>query len=132
MKIKVFQTNPNGKIEFTPAELEKLLNDTYEEGQRNCNCTKGLTWTNPYTTPYTTPYYSTVATNLATENNKEESCECANPSHKAYPSITMKELSKEDMEKVSKEITNLLNANRALRPHEVHDVFTNLAKELNF
>ena len=25
MKIKVFQTNPNGKIEFTPAELEKLL-----------------------------------------------------------------------------------------------------------
>ena len=132
MKIKVFRTNPNGKIEFTPAELEKLLNDTYEEGQRNCNCTKDITWTNPYVTPYTTPCCNTVATNFATENNKEESCECANPSHKAYPSITMKELSKEDMERVSKEITNLLNANRSLRPHEVHDVFSNLAKELNF
>lgn len=128
MKIKVFQTNPNGKIEFTPAELEKLLNDTYEEGQRNCNCVKGITWTNPYTMPYC----NTVTTSFATENNKEESCECANPSHKAYPSITMKELSKEDMEKISKEISNLVNANRALRPHEVHDVFSNLAKELNF
>lgn len=128
MKIKVFQTNPNGKIEFTPAELEKLLNDTYEEGQRNCNCPKGITWTSPYVTPYC----NTVTANLATENNKEESCECANPSHEAYPSITMKELSKEDMERVSKEISSLLNANRSLRPHEVHDVFSNLAKELNF
>ena len=128
MKIKVFRTNSNGKIEFTPAELEKLLNDIYEEGQRNCNCVKGITWTNPYTTPYC----DTITTNLATENNKEESCECANPSRKAYPSITMKELSKEDMERVSKEITSLLNANRSLRPHEVQDVFSNLAKELNF
>ena len=128
MKIKVFQTNPNGKIEFTPAELEKLLNDTYEEGQRNCNCAKGINWTSPYVTPYC----NTVTANLATENNKEESCECANPSHKTYPSITMKELSKEDMERVSKEISSLLNANRSLRPHEVHDVFSNLAKELNF
>lgn len=125
MKIKVFRTNSNGKIEFTPAELEKLLNDTYEEGQRNCNCVKGITWTNPYTMPYC----DTITTNLATENSKEE---CASPSHKTYPSISMKELSKEDMERVSKEITGLLNANRSLRPHEVQDVFSNLAKELNF
>lgn len=128
MKVKVFQTNSNGKIEFTPAELEKLLNDTYEEGQRNCNCAKGITWTNPYITPYC----DTITTNFTIKNDKEESCECANPSHKPYPSITMKELSKEDMERVTKEISNLVNANRALRPHEVHDVFTNLAKELNF
>lgn len=128
MKIKVFTPNEKGKIEFTPEELEKLLNDTYAEGQCNCNCVKGITWTNPYTAPYC----GTVTTNLATENNKKESCECANPSHKAYPSITMKELSKEDMERVSKEITNLLNANRSLRSHEVQDVFSNLAKELNF
>lgn len=128
MKIKVFQTNPNGKIEFTPAELEKLLNDTYEEGQRNCNCVKSITWTNPYAISCC----DTITTNLATENNKEESCECANPSHKAHPSITTKELSKEVMERVSKEIADLFNANRSLRPHEVHDVFSNLAKELNF
>ena len=35
MSIKVFQTNSNGKIEFTRAELEKLLNDTYKEGHRD-------------------------------------------------------------------------------------------------
>ena len=122
MKIKVFQTNPNGKIEFTPAELERLLNDTYEEGQRDHNCAKDITWISP----------CAITTSLVAENSKEESCECANPSHKTYPGITMKELSKEDMERVTKEITNLLNANRSLRPHEVHDVFSNLAKELNF
>lgn len=104
MKVKVFQTNSNGKIEFTPAELEKLLNDTYEEGQRNCNCTKDITWINPYITPCC----DTITTNFT------------------------KELSKEDMERVTKEISNLVNANRALRPHEFHDVFTSLAKELNF
>lgn len=35
MSVKVFQTNSNGKIEFTRAELEKLLNDTYKEGHRD-------------------------------------------------------------------------------------------------
>ena len=34
MSIKVFQTNANGKIEFTRCELEKLLNETYDEGYR--------------------------------------------------------------------------------------------------
>ena len=127
--IKVFTVNGNGKIEFTKTELERLLNEVYAEGQKNCNCGNTITWTSPYVAPYLN---STTATNLTTENNNEESCECANPSHKAYPSITMKELSKEDAKRVSEEITNLFNANRALRPHEVHDVFSNLAKELNF
>lgn len=35
MSVKVFQTNSNGKIEFTRAELERLLNDTYKEGHRD-------------------------------------------------------------------------------------------------
>lgn len=35
MSVKVFQTNSNGKIEFTRAELEKLLNDIYKEGHRD-------------------------------------------------------------------------------------------------
>ena len=34
MSIKVFQTNANGKIEFTRCELEKLLNEIYNEGYR--------------------------------------------------------------------------------------------------
>jgi hypothetical protein len=130
MKIKIFEVNQNGKIEFTKSELEQLLNKMYDDGYEdgmNVN-QSNITWTNPYTTPYS----NTATTNFATENNKEESCECANPSLKSYPSITMKELSKEDMERVNKKITDLLNTNRSLRPHEVHDVFSNLAKELNF
>ena len=32
MKVKVFQTNANGKIEFSRNELEKLLNEVYNDG----------------------------------------------------------------------------------------------------
>ena len=51
MSVKVFQTNSNGKIEFTRAELEKLLNDTYKEGHRdgeNKANNSYWTWTSPY------------------------------------------------------------------------------------
>ena len=50
MSIKVFQTNSNGKIEFTRAELEKLLNDTYKEGHRDGETKANnsyWTWTAP-------------------------------------------------------------------------------------
>lgn len=46
MSIKVFQTNANGNIEFTRCELEKLLNETYNEGYRaGENQTKSSYWT---------------------------------------------------------------------------------------
>lgn len=46
MSIKVFQTNANGKIEFTRCELEKLLNETYNEGYRaGENQAKSQYWT---------------------------------------------------------------------------------------
>lgn len=32
MKVKVFQTNANGKIEFSRNELENLLNEVYNDG----------------------------------------------------------------------------------------------------
>lgn len=50
MSVKVFQTNSNGKIEFTRAELEKLLNDTYKEGHRDGEAKANnsyWTWTAP-------------------------------------------------------------------------------------
>lgn len=50
MSVKVFQTNSNGKIEFTRAELEKLLNDTYKEGHRDGEAKASnsyWTWTAP-------------------------------------------------------------------------------------
>jgi hypothetical protein len=59
MSVKVFQTNKSGKIEFTRCELEKLLNETYNEGYRDGeNHAKSSYWT--WTSPSivnTTPYY---------------------------------------------------------------------------
>ena len=57
MSIKVFQTNTNGKIEFTRCELEKLLNETYNEGYRaGENQAKSQYWT-------WAPNWSTLASN---------------------------------------------------------------------
>jgi hypothetical protein len=59
MSVKVFQTNKAGKIEFSRCELEKLLNETYNEGYRDGeNHAKSSYWT--WTSPSivnTTPYY---------------------------------------------------------------------------
>lgn len=45
MSIKVFQTNAKGKIELTRCELEKLLNEIYNEGYcAGENKTKGQYW----------------------------------------------------------------------------------------
>lgn len=35
MEIRVFQYNPNGKIELTKAKLERLLNQAYEAGRQD-------------------------------------------------------------------------------------------------
>ena len=35
MNIKIFEFNKSGKVEFTRCELEKLLNDTYQEGYKD-------------------------------------------------------------------------------------------------
>lgn len=48
--VKVFQSNANGKIEFTRAELEKLLNEVYKKGyDSGVSDTKQnyWTWTSP-------------------------------------------------------------------------------------
>ena len=55
MSVKVFQTNKVGKIEFTRCELEKLLNETYNEGYRDGeNHVKNSYWT------WTSPYINTL------------------------------------------------------------------------
>lgn len=55
-KIRVFSKNEKGKIEFTKEELQKLLNEVYNEDKIDS-----------YTISYgsnitTTPYYSTITT----------------------------------------------------------------------
>ena len=105
MQIKVFTTNHNGKIEFTKAELEKLLNDTYAEGQKNCNCDNSPTWTVPY--PYSYPAYlgDASSTSAACTNNAPEA-----------PTIKIN-INEDDAKAASKCI---------------NDVFAKLSKELNF
>jgi hypothetical protein len=116
MKVKVFQTNSQGKIEFTCAELEKLLNEVYEDGQHNCNCNKTITWTNPYVN--TTPYYSTTC---ATNSDKDSTTVAATNDIK--PRII---INSADAAELSKHIDEIIkNATQ-------NDVFSNLAKELNF
>lgn len=57
MKIKYFYPNKDDKIEFTKQELEKLINDVYEEGRMDgTNVWVG----NP---TITTPYYPPVIYN---------------------------------------------------------------------
>ena len=52
-KIKVFSINKDGKIEFTKEQLEKLLNETYDEGQQEA-LEKQFTWSPPHYTNETT------------------------------------------------------------------------------
>lgn len=42
--VKVFTTNSNGKIEFTKDELEKLLNEVWQNGYNSSN---SYWWTSP-------------------------------------------------------------------------------------
>ena len=56
-KIRVFPKNEKGKIEFTKEELQKLLNEVYNEGKIDSyTISYG---SNITTTPY---YYSTTVT----------------------------------------------------------------------
>lgn len=54
MKIKCFYPDKDGNIILTKEELEKLLNDVYEEGRADAN-KNYITTTRDYY-PYITPY----------------------------------------------------------------------------
>ena len=114
MKIKVFEINNKGKIEFTREELEKLLNDTYAEGQRNCNCGSNITWTNPYITPC-----------VSTTNNEATTSNVSAP--KVHTITTA--LNAADAKEMSKRVDEIIkNATARID----NDAFSKLAKELNF
>ena len=113
MKIKVFSINQNGKIEFTPDELEKLLNDTYAEGQRNCNCDRYTPWISPHTVPY-------ISCNDSTTTNASTS---------GAPETATITLNSADAKEMSKRIDEVIkNATAKIG----NDAFSKLAKELNF
>ena len=103
--IKVFTVNENGKIEFTKAELEKLLNDTYAEGQKNCNCGSGITWTSPYSYPAYLGDTNSTTSAARTNNATVEA-----------PTIKI----------------NINEADAQATSKCINDVFAKLSKELNF
>ena len=65
-KIRVFPKNEKGKIEFTKEELQKLLNEVYNEGKMDSyTISYG---SNITTTPYSYP--TITANNLSTSIDK--------------------------------------------------------------
>ena len=139
MKVKVFQSNHNGKIEFTRAELEKLLNEVYTDGY-NEGKSSHWTWTSPYisscddinltnaidtktATDKTVPNYNTdkISTLNATQAVDKEI--------KNNPSYSVK-VNGTDISKLVNDIFGARASNNI--PENVVDAFDKLAKELNF
>ena len=143
MKVKVFYPNREGKIEFTRQELEKLLDEVYREGQKDCNCSKSWTWTTPYyngsltrnsttNATITTPDLSTAtyaADNTVIDNFKADTT--VNDKEVKPYSITMK-INEADVNKAVEAIKTMLDQKGALTPQKIEDVFSSLAKELDF
>lgn len=70
MIVKVFQANEKGKIEFTRCELEKLLNEVYQNGYidgENDMRKQSYIWTSPYIT--TTTLSNNSLSNIATNSD---------------------------------------------------------------
>lgn len=155
MKVKVFQPNHYGKIEFTRVELEKLLNEVYSDGYREGEFnarSHTWTWTSPYLT--NTPYYNTISTCNTDADKSIDSltCKSANSNNVAKsvvdnsattcasaPSTYTIELGEgvrydpeTFSEEVNKIVSNVHKSIRNLTTHKDNDPITNLAKELNF
>ena len=147
MKVKVFQSNHNGKIEFTRAELEKLLNEVYTDGY-NEGKSSHWTWTSPYisscdgitltnaidtktittnATDKTVPNYS--ADKITTLNTTLDSACAVDNEIKINPSYTVK-VNGTDISKLVNDVFGARASNNV--PKDVVDAFDKLAKELNF
>lgn len=147
MKVKVFQSNHNGKIEFTRAELEKLLNEVYTDGY-NEGKSSHWTWTSPYVnscdgitltnaidtktittsaTDKTVPNYNTDK--ISTSNATLGSTQAVDREIQNNPSYTVK-VNGTDISKLVDDIFGARASNNV--PKDVVDAFDKLAKELNF
>lgn len=134
MKVKVFQTNSHGKIEFTRAELEKLLNEVYDGGFRDGEVVQRekstWTWTSPYVYNYDLGTTTTSSTNMPLTINSSTTQPVDNLTCNATPSATFT-VGSVDKETAAKHVNEVLEAFTHLK-NQPNDVFTSLAKELNF
>ena len=154
MKIKVFTPNERGKIDFTREELEKLLNEVYNDGFRDSEIAQRekstWTWTPPYRYSdsitiangtnctntidnHTQPIDKLTCTyDCATTNKNDTSIAKGVSISGVSPfTITMK-IPEDDVKKATEQLTNLVTNQNGLAAKDVVDVFSNLAKELNF
>lgn len=160
MIIKVFETNNNGKIEFTNKELEKLLNEVYSAGVRDGEeKAHKYTWTSPYYTGTTLldNSRSTSEATLSCDNatvtgtntkidkdllaqisgateSKVEAPKITTTNNSTKPNaytITMK-CSEADINKAADALRELLNTPNAMSTAKIDDAFSKLSKELNF
>ena len=138
MKVKVFQSNHNGKIEFTRAELEKLLNEVYTDGY-NEGKSSHWTWTSPYISScdgitLTNAIDTKTATdktvpNYNADNTTLDSTRATDKEIKNNPSYTVK-VNGTDISKLVNDIFGARASNNV--PENVVDAFDKLSKELNF
>ena len=147
MKVKVFETNHNGKIEFTRAELEKLLNEVYTEGYRDGESSGSWTWTKPYLNNALRSSDTATITACDTKIDKDTLNQIAGTTNVAEPpktittttnstkpntyTVTMK-CNEADINKAADALRELLNNPGALSTKTVDDAFSRLAKELSF
>jgi hypothetical protein len=128
MMIKVFESNKDGKIEFSKADLEKLLNEIYKDGYKTGyaeGSSKSFTWTSPYLTAV-----NPINTTATTATNAIDDLKCALTDHKpgaAFPCDEAATISKTFDDIIKEYMTP-----RAKTDSKPHDVFEGLAKELNF
>ena len=150
MKVKVFQTNSHGKIEFTRAELEKLLNEVYDGGFRDGEAAQRekstWTWTSPYVYNYDLGTTTTSGTSVPLTINSSTTqpidkltCTYDSATNKNDASVaTVKTtpdgtftVSSINKEATLKHVNDILASIQQIK-NQPGDAFTNLAKELNF
>lgn len=158
MKIKVFEPNRYGKIEFTRAELEKLLNEVYTDGYKEGEYdarSRSWTWTSPYVSTYGTSITNKVSTdpsvtltsaNCATDKieavlDNSVATACNNADAKTYtvdtadkaPAYSVKVNGSISSADLSKLVNDIFAAGASRNtPKKVEDAFDKLAKELSF
>lgn len=132
MKVKIFQPNSHGKIEFTCEELEKLLNEMYEEGRKD---SERLPWTGPFI--YSTPVYRDSLTGTSdkialTTSDRTTQEPTVENKIKEGPGCMVKINSNANPEEASRAIQKIVGGYNPLSSEVTHtnDPFNNLRKEL--
>ena len=147
MKVKVFETNHNGKIEFTRAELENLLNEIYKEGYHDGESSikpSGWTYLNNARQADSASITTTNAkidkdalnqiAGVPYTTNNDEGTKITTATNSEKPNtytVTMK-CNEADINRAADALRELLNEPGALSTKKVDDAFSRLAKELNF